>query len=98
MNPLATQNTIPSLLRALSQKEPISQESATTLQQINTLQNVGIIPPLESLLLKNNLNNTLFAEGILSDLILDLVQQGKLAPEMKQIVSQRKLHGTIQFL
>ncbi len=98
MNLLAPQNTIPTLLRSLSQKEPISQQSATTLQQINTLQYSGLIPPLEALLLKNNLNNPLFAEGILSDLILELVQQEKLAPEMKQIVEQRKLHGTIQFL
>ncbi|MBX9923218.1 MAG: hypothetical protein K2Y01_03825 [Rhabdochlamydiaceae bacterium] len=98
MNSLAPQNTIPTLLQALSQKEPISQEAAITLQQINTLQHAGLIPPFEALLIKNNLNNPLFAEGILSDLILNLVQQGTLAPEMKQIVAQRKLQGTIRFL
>jgi hypothetical protein len=86
------------LFDSLSKKDPISPETFTTLEQINTLEYAGFIPSKEAILIKNNLEDELFAEGILSDVILDLINQEKLAPEMQHLVSKRKLQGSILFL
>ncbi len=86
------------LFESLSKKDYITSEMATTLEQLNTLEHSGLIPSKEAILIKNNLNDELFAEGILSDLILKLVKKGKLAPEMRNIVYERRLKGSILFL
>ena len=86
------------LFNSLKKTDSITKNQTIILQQINTLEYAGLIPSKEALLLKNNLSDNLFAEGILSDLVLRLIKQGKLAPEMKSVVNEKHLEKTIALL
>lgn len=98
---LSTQSEVKFLFSSLSQQNTLTSDQIEVLNQINTLQYCGFIPSEEALLIKNNLatpREINFSEGILAELILKQIKQGKLAPELKTAIREYGLAKTIFLL